>query len=150
MTKNEIKLPVSDYVFEYLGEDITKVTLLVEETYIDVMTFKKGKKDKVYKDPVMEFTLKGINQNGKEVAFSFTLKISSKEMKNYQELTLINDKVFDREIYMQYGDKQEILYFDLRMFANPSSCFIKTLDDNRVFIKLAIPNELFVWFIRKI
>ena len=148
-SKTTIKLKVTDYVFEYKGNDLNNAYL---EYYFDKMKYIRYEKRKIVEEgnyPVIFFSINSTLDN-KEYFFNFVLEKSLDDLNNLNinEQRNITKFINEGETLFQISDRLEPIYFPSKdNFYGYDPVFkVTKLELNKFLFKIQCQN-IFLWFI---
>lgn len=143
------KLKVTDYVFEYKGNDLNNAYLEYYSDKAKYTEYKNGKKDKEYYSPIIFFTIKASLDNS-EYSFDFAIEkyadiLNNLEVNNTRDIT---EFINEGETSFQGADEFESIYFPSKdNFYSYDPVFkVTKLEENKFLFKIQCQN-VFLWFI---
>lgn len=141
------KLKVTDYVFEYKGNDLTNAYLEYYRDKVKYTEYKNGKKDEEYYIPIIFLAIKAKLDNS-EYSFDFAIEkyvdiLNNLEVNNTRDITE----------FINYGETNFQGPDEFELFLNKDSIYsyepvfkVTKLDINKFLFKIQYRN-LFIWFI---
>lgn len=143
------RLKVTDYIFNYLGQDLTNAYL---EYYFDDLKYVKyenGKREKEGKAPIIFFSISA-NLYNNEYSFEFCLEKSLDDLNKLKINTPkdITKFINEGETYFQGPDNFESIYFPSKnnLYGYDPVFKVTKFKKNKFLFKIQCQN-IFLWFI---
>lgn len=147
------KLRVMDYVFSYNNEDLINAHVKYFLDQSEIMTFKDGKRDKVYYTPNINIEILGDDKNKKTYSFEFMINLGIDDLNKLSDKpNNINDYVIGGEMFFTdpYSEKTMWLdpYLKTTMYHATAEFLVAKLENNKMHFKVSLPEDgIFLWFI---